>query len=148
MTIREASESDIGNLMTLERDSATAAHWTARQYQTAISGDGPQRVVLVIERDSGITGFLVARQIEREWEVENVVVASSARREGLGTRLVREFLDRAREKAGQSAFLEVRASNEAARALYEKNGFTVTGHRRGYYQDPQEDAMLYRFTFT
>lgn len=148
MTIREASESDIASLMTLERGAATAAHWTARQYETAISEKNPRRIVLIIEEDAGITGFLVARQIESDWEIENVAVASLARRRGLGSQLVREFLDRAREEAGEAAFLEVRDSNIAARALYEKNGFTLTGRRSAYYQDPQEDAILYRFTFT
>jgi ribosomal-protein-alanine N-acetyltransferase len=60
----------------------------------------------------------------------------------LGTRLLGEFLDLARAKGAQTAFLEVRRSNRAARALYEKWSFTEIGHRRNYYKDPVEDAIV------
>ena len=52
------------------------------------------------------------------------------------------------ERRGAGAvFLEVRESNRAARALYEKWAFLESGRRRGYYKDPEEDAILYRLDF-
>ena len=89
-------------------------------------------------------GFLIANQIGPEWELENIVVAAGARRHGLASALLGHFLDVAKQRGGESVFLEVRASNAAARALYAKYGFVVTGRRRRYYQYPDEDAVLYR----
>jgi len=54
----------------------------------------------------------------------------------------------ARAKGAQSIFLEVRESNQAARSLYEKWAFVESGRRIRYYQNPQEDAIAYRHSFT
>jgi [ribosomal protein S18]-alanine N-acetyltransferase len=89
---------------------------------------------------------LVARHLAPEWELENIVVAPSARRQGLGNRLLNALLAAARETHSASVFLEVRESNSAARTLYEKAGFKQTGRRKSYYTDPLEDAVLYRQT--
>ena len=111
------------------------------------SEDVPERVALVIEEDTDIQGFLVARTVEREWEIENIAVAGLARRRGLGTRLLGEFLDLVRGRGAESVFLEVRESNRAARALYEKWAFVEAGRRPCYYRDPEEDAVMYRLLF-
>jgi [ribosomal protein S18]-alanine N-acetyltransferase len=70
-------------------------------------------------------------------------VAPSARRIGVGKRLLERLLDGARETHSTSVFLEVRESNVAARTLYEKLGFRETGRRKSYYASPLEDAVLY-----
>jgi ribosomal-protein-alanine N-acetyltransferase len=85
--------------------------------------------------------------VEREWEIENIAVSGPARRRGLGSHLLGEFLDMVRDQGGQAVFLEVRESNQAARKLYEKWAFCEAGRRKGYYQDPPEDALLFRFSF-
>src|SRR5207244_12881289 len=120
-----------------ETHAVTAAHWSQRQYEQVFASDEPRRVALIIERD-GIQGFLVARALDKEWEIENMAVAGSARRRGLGTRLLGEFLDRARLGGAEMVFLEVRESNHAARALYEKWAFVQSGSRKGYYRGPEE----------
>jgi ribosomal-protein-alanine N-acetyltransferase len=91
-----------------------------------------------------LLAFLVAHNLGPEWELENIVVAPSARRKGLGARLVGELLTHAREAGSEHVFLEVRESNQPARILYEKTGFEETGRRTGYYLSPPEDAILYR----
>ena len=83
-----------------------------------------------------------------EWEIENIAIAGPARRRGLGTRLLGELLDLARAQGAESVFLEVRESNHAARALYEKWSFIESGRRKKYYKDPEEDAILYRLVLT
>ena len=62
-------------------------------------------------------------------------------------RLLGELLDSARAKDAAAVFLEVRESNQAARALYEKWAFRESGRRPRYYKDPAEDAILYRLDF-
>jgi ribosomal-protein-alanine acetyltransferase len=102
---------------------------------------------LVVEGGGGVEGFLVSRVVGGEWEIENIVVVGPARRMGLGTRLLSEFLDLARHEGARTVFLEVRESNRAARALYEKWAFVQSGRRKRYYRNPAEDAIVYRLRF-
>jgi [ribosomal protein S18]-alanine N-acetyltransferase len=152
ITIRPASWNDISSLISLERQVPTAAHWTESRYRRLLhpSGTDVERLVLVAESGApwheALAGFFVARHIASEWELENLVVASAYRRQGLGEQLLQRLLARARETNSESVFLEVRESNDGARALYEKTGFQPTGHRKSYYIDPSEDAVLYRLT--
>jgi ribosomal-protein-alanine N-acetyltransferase len=159
--IRPATPADIPSVKDLERACATAAHWTEQQYcqMFQVPPGDPQRLVLVTvgmpevplqpDRDAGsdagtsVRGFLVARHLAPDWELENIVVAATARRIGLGKRLLDALFAAARETNSHSVFLEVRESNMAARALYEETGFEPTARRKAYYADPVEDAILY-----
>jgi len=147
LIIRPATPADIPAMRALEKHAATASHWSAAQYQTVFARSGPRRVALLIEEDARIEGFLVARALDREWEIENVAVAGPARRRGLGTRLLGEFLDLARREGADAVFLEVRESNRAARRLYEKWAFEESGQRNRYYRNPGEDGLVYRLYF-
>lgn len=142
MRIRPATSADLPALMALEHSAATAAHWSFEQYRAALSESS--HAALVVEKDSQTLGFLIARSIGTEWELENIVVAAQAQRRGLGTQLLDEFLDRALDRRAESVFLEVRDSNLPARHLYEKRGFVECGRRQHYYLDPVEDAIIYR----
>jgi [ribosomal protein S18]-alanine N-acetyltransferase len=157
--IRKAVPDDIPFIMRIERECTTAAHWTEQQYRelfSAAADCGIRRLALVAEgasssseakspRDATPSGFLIARHLAPEWELENIIVAPSARRMGIGERLLNSLLNAARETHSTSMFLEVRESNLGARALYEKLGFRETGLRKSYYTNPLEDAILYSF---
>jgi ribosomal-protein-alanine acetyltransferase len=147
MHIRRGTTADIPGLMTLEKRAATAAHWSAQQYEAAVSSEAPSRVILIVEEEADVLGFIVGRALGEEWEIENIAVAGSARRRGLGTRLLGEFLDLARERGADTVFLEVRESNLAARRLYEKLAFVESGRRKLYYREPEEDAIVYQIGF-
>jgi ribosomal-protein-alanine N-acetyltransferase len=148
-------------MMDLAQASPGAAQWSQGQYERLLVEDASResrrsRLILVFEQESGvrsasptfqssaISGFLVAQQIDQEWELENIVVAEQARRCGIGSRLLVKFIDQVRAKKGTSIFLEVRESNRGARALYENAGFESIGVRKNYYSNPTEDAVLYR----
>jgi [ribosomal protein S18]-alanine N-acetyltransferase len=145
--------------MELEHESVSAAHWTQKQYGEAFATGSkeqhPERIAWVAEEDlqahphvaskaPRILAFLIARRVGLEWELENVVVAAQARRKGLGSLLIKKLLQYSGRLPGTSIFLEVRESNQAARALYQGLGFQETGLRKNYYANPTEDAMLYR----
>jgi ribosomal-protein-alanine N-acetyltransferase len=147
MLIRRGTAADIPDLMALEKDAVTAAHWSMKQYEAAFSGEPPPRVILLIEEDTGVQGFIAGRALGEEWEIENIAVAGAARCRGLGTRLVGEFLDIARVGGAAKVFLEVRESNLAARRLYEKWAFVKSSRRKLYYHEPPEDAIVYQFGF-
>ena len=144
LSVRAATVADLPAIMELEKRAATAAHWSAAQYEALFCASDAERVALILKKRCQLQGFVIARVMAEEWEIENIVVADSARRRGLGTRLLGELLDLARASGAAAVFLEVRESNRAARALYEKWAFLESGSRRGYYADPQEDAILYR----
>lgn len=146
MIIRIAAPADVPAMLELERRAATAAHWNEQDYQRLFRPDGG-RVALVLTEEGRLLGFVVGRDLGEEWEIENVAVAGPARRRGLGTRLVGDLLDRACARGAHSVFLEVRESNRAARALYEKWAFLESGRRKSYYHDPEEDAVVYRLGF-
>jgi len=141
-------------MIRLERQSSTAAHWGEAEYGHLFqAGDRSRaRLALIADcelvgqvRDKApmVVGFLIAHTVGADWELENVVVADDFHRQGIGRRLVEEFLARARQGQSQSVFLEVRESNTAARALYAKLGFHEIGRRKSYYRTPLEDAVLY-----
>jgi ribosomal-protein-alanine N-acetyltransferase len=77
-----------------------------------------------------------------ELHVNTMVVDFPFRRQGLGRRLMRHVLREAALTGAHRATLEVRASNVAARRLYEGLGFTVTATRPKYYSEPEEDALI------
>jgi len=147
MRTRHATAADIPDLIAIEKQAATASHWSTKQYEAAFSRESPARTILIIEDRAGVQGFIVGRALEKEYEIENVVIAGAARRRGFGTRLVGEFLALARERGAETVFLEVRESNAAARRLYEKLTFTESGRRNLYYQRPEEDAIVYQLDF-
>lgn len=142
--IRPATAADMAGMLALERDSPSAAHWPEATYGHIFSADSPTRIVLVIaDHDAAVQGFAIARIAGGEAEIENIVVDCKRRNQGLGTRLLEEMVERSRSRNASRLFLEVRESNPAARALYEKCGFVVSGRRRAYYTSPTEDAVLY-----
>jgi ribosomal-protein-alanine acetyltransferase len=157
---RLATPADIPAILALEQLCPTAAHWTEPQYRNLLRnevlGSISHRIALLVEKTSNepsasppqaqpaLLAFLVAHRIDREWELENIAVAATARKRGLATLLIQDLFRRARENNSHSIFLEVRESNQLAQALYEKLGFAKSGLREGYYQTPPEDAILYR----
>src|SRR5260370_32520129 len=139
VAIRSAALNDVPAILAIEQQSPGAAHWTREQYNKLV-GSG---VVLVAEEAGQLCGFVCARAVAGEWEIENVVVAARFLRRGIANELMRVLIQRAKNEVASAILLEVRESNLAARGLYEKHGFCDVGRRRAYYKDPAEDAILY-----
>lgn len=146
--VRQALAGDLEEMLQIAHGSATAAQWPRKQYEALFAPEASrERIALVIEEASRPCGLLIARIVGNEWEIENVAVQPEARRRGLGSRLLSEFLAGVKNDAGISVYLEVRESNRAARRLYEKWGFSEAGKRKNYYQDPPEDALILKISF-
>jgi len=95
----------------------------------------------VAEVDGVTVGFLLWRSLpDDEYEILNLAVGAGQRRQGVASRLLGEFLS----GVTGAVYLEVRESNEAARALYRRWAFSEEGVRRGYYHRPVEDAVVMR----
>jgi ribosomal protein S18 acetylase RimI-like enzyme len=158
--IRSATAADIPAVMKLEQASETAAHWTRDQYELLFlrsrETSAARLALVVIEENadressgahsaaSDLSGFLVARDLGQEWELENIAISGAARRRGLASQLLAELLVRVRVGGSHTVFLEVRESNAPARAFYEKLVFHECGRRKDYYSNPREDAVIYK----
>ena len=147
LRIRPATLTDIDRMIALERAAESAAHWEKTAYRQIFAPDTARRVasVLIADGEDKVAGFVVGRVAAGECELENIVVDREQRRRGLGLMLVKSLIMAAGEHKARRIFLEVRESNQAARALYEKYGFKVAGQRKSYYSGPEEDAVLYEF---
>jgi [ribosomal protein S18]-alanine N-acetyltransferase len=93
---------------------------------------------LVALFDGRVAGFLVGRNLGRESEILNLAVDPAYRRVGIALELLARWL----QACPGPVFLEVRESNQAARAFYGANGFLEIGRRAGYYDSGGETAIV------
>ena len=108
-------------------------------------------VAWVAERASdGVQAYLIAQMLVDELEILTIGASRAVQGQGIGTALLDYALNDVRRSNSvvQTCFLEVRVSNHAARALYDKQGFLEVGRRKNYYHDPvsgaREDALILR----
>jgi ribosomal-protein-alanine N-acetyltransferase len=99
---------------------------------------------LVAEEDGRVAGYIGSQTVPDESDMMNVAVHPDYRRRGIAEALVVALCDALREQGSVSLTLEVRASNEPAKALYQKLGFEQVGRRPNYYRNPKEDALILR----
>ena len=151
LAIRRATEDDVTEIVLLERETATAPHWTVADYAAILrqgASGGLRRALFVAAEGRNVCGFAVGKVLragrEAEGELESVVVHAGLRRQGVGSSLCRAVIEWAREEGAGKILLEVRAGSAGAVRLYGGLGFVATGRRPGYYHGPVEDAVLMR----
>lgn len=147
--IRRAHENDLAEVILLERETATAPHWSAAQYAGLLGSEsGTRRCLYVARQAYGLGGFAIASLIgsppDAEAELESVVVANDLRRQGLGSALCRAVMEWSHREGAAAITLEVRAASPWALRLYGGLGFVAIGRRPGYYRDPADDAIVMR----
>lgn len=103
--------------------------------------------MLVLAETGKIVGYAVLWCILDQGEIANLAIQPNRRGERLGARLLDETLQVASRRGVRSVFLEVRESNAAARHLYAVRGFREIGLRKGYYDQPTEDALVLQYDF-
>jgi ribosomal-protein-alanine N-acetyltransferase len=101
----------------------------------------PSGICLAATREGRVVGYLICSRYDTVWHVMNIAVHDGMRRERIATALLARLFERA-DQPGEQYTLEVRPSNAAAIALYERFGFRSAGLRRGYYHDNKEDAVI------
>lgn len=133
---------DVPAVVELER-RAVAHGWSAEAYERELAQNGAARY-LVLARDDppALVGFGGLWLGVDEAHIVTVAIDAAERRCGYGALIVLGLLDLAIEHGMTSATLEVRVSNDAARALYRRFGFWEVGERRRYYADNGEDAII------
>lgn len=136
ITVRQALPADIPALCALERECFSEP-WSEKGFEEFFENGCSH--CFVAETDGGICGYIGMYLILGEAEITNLAVFRRFRRLGIGGALIDAVLH---TDGVERVLLDVRESNTAARALYEKYGFTVDGKRRGFYSHPREDAVL------
>ncbi len=139
MIVRRAKFSDIPAVAALERAEFPDG---ADEGMLARLLDIDGGIILAAEEEKNLLGYVWARFVLDEGDIGNIAVAPGFRRRGVGAALLAVLLDEAARRQTAVVQLEVRASNLAARRLYEKNGFETVGKRKNYYEKPTEDAIL------
>jgi ribosomal-protein-alanine N-acetyltransferase len=135
------SDSDLDDVLAIE-DASFTNPWTREMYLAELENEGVSYCYLARRADGQAVGFCSFWRVVDELHINNLAVLPQHRRAGAATALLQHvFREGARLGAGR-ATLEVRRSNEAARILYERFGFSVAGTRRGYYTKPVEDAIV------
>ena len=142
--LRRAVPADLDAIMAIEESEFTSDAWSRTMMAEEIRSAHTH--YLVAEDDGVVTGYagLLCPRGAHEGDVQTIAVLASARRRGLGRRLLRALLDEARERGAREVFLEVRADNPAAQTLYRSEGFDEIGVRPAYYQPDGVDAIVMR----
>lgn len=146
VTIDSMRREDLPEILAIESLSFSEP-WTEEMFLHELSSEGIADL-LVARADEGsgprIAGFLCAWIVAGELHINNIAAHPGYRRRGVASRLLEEMLRRAKAASVIAGYLEVRESNEAAKALYHRYGFKLAGRRRNYYDHPREDAILMR----
>ncbi len=145
-TTRTLTDEHLGALLVVEQ-AAQPLPWTQAQLAEELTHD--DAVVRGTFADDTLVGYAAWRKNVHELWLLNLAVLPAARRRGIARALLDEGRPLAAERACTELWLEVRASNEGARRLYDAAGFVVVGERRGYYRaikegSSREDAVLMR----
>ena len=142
ITIRQASVSEAQILSALHAECFDNA-WSPSEFAKLMAMPGAA-TYLALEGDEPLA-FLLARQAAGEAEILTIGTRPFARRRGIAKKLMSHLAHELRQVGLVQLFIEVAADNGAARALYEREDFAVTGKRKAYYEKPggqREDAIV------
>jgi ribosomal-protein-alanine N-acetyltransferase len=136
-----ASPADIDAILAIEEASFTNP-WTRAMYLAELENPDVSYCFLAKDPEGAVAGFCSFWRVLDELHINNLAVSPEHRRRGVASALLMHVLREGAARGATRATLEVRRSNEQARALYERFGFAVAGVRRGYYTNPREDALV------
>jgi ribosomal-protein-alanine N-acetyltransferase len=121
-------------------NSSFPSPWGAGSFSSEIDREISHFWVLTI--DEVLAGYICFWIFAGEVHLLNVAVEKDCRRKGVARQLLSKMFDEGKRENAETAWLEVRPSNLAARSLYKKSGFREVGRRLRYYADTSEDAII------
>lgn len=144
VVIVPADAAHLGAIMALETAAFASDAWSPEMMADEVTSI--HNAYFVALQGGELVGYagLRAPSNAREADVQTIAVAPEARGRGLGRALMERMLTQARERRMREVFLEVRADNPVAQALYRSLGFVELGVRPGYYQPEGIDAIVMR----
>jgi len=144
MTLRAATVADLPAILELERASFPTDAWSEAMLSEELSS--PHSWYIVDESAGRVIGYagLRAPRGSRDADVQTIALAAEARGRGRGRMLLTVLIEEAARRGVREVFLEVRADNPVAHALYVSEGFAEVGRRPRYYQPDGVDAIVMR----
>lgn len=139
MEIVKASEKHIDEIVEIEK-AEFSLPWSKKSFLSELEDENV--IFLAAEEGEKTVGFGILHYYNDEGEIYNIAVSSDYRRQGIGDMLLSELLKTAGDFGVNTVFLDVRESNLPARNLYKKYGFYDINIRKGYYDQPKEDAVI------
>lgn len=136
-----SSMDQIDEVLAIEHESFTQP-WTRAMYLADLSNPGVSHVFIARDPERRAIGFCSFWIVVDELHLNNLAVLPLNRRSGVASRLLQAVLEEGHRRGVARVMLEVRRSNEAAKGLYFRWGFSVSAVRRGYYTTPVEDALV------
>jgi ribosomal-protein-alanine N-acetyltransferase len=136
-----AGDLDLEGVLEVDAESFTNP-WTREMYLSELQNPAVCRILVARTERDRVAGYCAFWLVSDEVHINNLAIRPQLRGRGMGTALVREVLARGQASGAMRATLEVRASNADARRLYERLGFVHSATRRGYYTNPEEDALI------
>jgi ribosomal-protein-alanine acetyltransferase len=147
--LRRAGLGDLDSIMAIESSVFGSDAWSAATMRAELGDRNGYYLVAFPPNDPArVDGYagLRAPAGQSQADIQTIAVVESARRSGLGRVLMLRLIDEARDRGATEVFLEVRADNPGAQALYELLGFEHIAVRPKYYQPDGVDAMIMRLT--
>jgi len=141
MMIEKMSERHVRQVAELEK-LCFSDPWSESSVASEL--DNKLSLWLVAVEDDTVVGYVGSQTCCDETDMMNVAVHPDYRRKGIAAALVAALVDALQAAGSHCLTLEVRASNEPAKSLYEKLGFEQVGRRPNYYRNPKEDALILR----
>jgi ribosomal-protein-alanine N-acetyltransferase len=138
---RLSDDQDLDGVLAVEAESFTNP-WTREMYAWELQNRSMCHILVVRTAECHVAGFCAFWLVFDEIHINNLAIRPGYRAHGIGSALLGRVLAEGLALGARRATLEVRASNDAARRLYERMGFYVAGVRRNYYSEPVEDALI------
>lgn len=139
VSIRQMKVEDAAAIAEMEHQTFSDA-WSEKAILDTLRN--PKTICLVAEKIGKIVGYCIVYTADDEADIARIAVLKESRRFGIASELIHALDVICWENQIQIIMLDVRVSNEDARAFYEKHGFTQDGIRENYYKNPMEDAIL------
>ncbi|WP_250563901.1 ribosomal protein S18-alanine N-acetyltransferase [Sphaerisporangium fuscum] len=142
-TLRQMTEGDLPMVMHIERTTFPFDAWSEGMLRGELADQPRTRhYVVAVAGDGRIVGYAGLAAAGDQADVQTIAVISEWRRSGVGTAMLKELLAEAVRRGATAVFLEVRADNPPAQAMYERFGFERIGLRRDYYDDGTDAIMM------
>lgn len=139
VSIRQMKVEDAAAIAEMEHQTFSDA-WSEKAILDTLRN--PKTICLVAEKIGKIVGYCIVYTADDEADIARIAVLKESRRFGIASELIHALDVICWENQIQIIMLDVRVSNDGARAFYEKHGFTQDGIRENYYKSPIEDAIL------
>lgn len=137
--IRRMREEDLADVARLEKEIFSDP-WSENAIRESM--EQSQTLLLSALEDGVLVGYLIVYYVLEDGEIARIAVERTFAETGVASRLMKELAFICADNGVNKLLLDVRESNESAKAFYKKKGFVLDGVRKNYYTNPTENAIL------